>query len=142
MKTRLGLLAIPAAAASMLPVLGCPLCWPGYAALLSSLGLGFLASARCLLALTIALLGIALFGLAIQARRQGFAPFILGSIASVAIVLGKFVLDFNVATYAGVALLLLASALSVMRGREVLSACAECASNAGTELAGRANSGR
>ena len=122
MKTKLGFLAIPAAAASMLPVLGCPLCWPGYAALLSSLGLGFLASARYLLPVTIALLGIALLGLAIQARRQGFTPLMLAVVASVANVMGKFVLDVSALTYAGVPLLVLASALSMMRGRKVPSA--------------------
>jgi mercuric ion transport protein len=131
MKTRFGLLVIPAVAASMLPALGCPLCWPGYAALLSSFGLGFLASAHYLFPLTIALLGLALMGLAIQARRQGLAPLMLASAASLAIVLGKFAFDFNVATYAGVALLLVSSALSVIRGREVSSVCAECASNPG-----------
>ena len=138
MKTRLGSLAIPAAIASMLPVLGCPLCWPGYAALLSSLGLGFLASARYLFPLTIALLGIALVGLAIQARRQGLMPLMLAVVASVAIVMGKFALDFSALTYAGVAVLLLASALSVMRGRKVPSACAECASIPNASSTGRA----
>jgi mercuric ion transport protein len=143
MKTRFGgLLAIPAAAASMLPALGCPLCWPGYAALLSSLGLGFLASARYLFPLTIALLGLALTGLAIQARRQGSAPLMLASVASVAIVLGKFAFDFKLATYTGVALLLVSSALSVIRGREGSSVCAECASSPGTKSNRHAAPGR
>jgi mercuric ion transport protein len=142
MKTKLGFLAIPAAVASMLPVLGCPLCWPGYAALLSSLGLGFLASVRYLFPLTIALLGIALAGLAIQAQRQGLMPIMLASVASVAIVTGKFVVDLSAATYAGVALLLLASALSVVRGRIVPSACAECGSDSGKESGPHAIPGR
>ncbi len=142
MKAKLGFLAIPAAAASMLPVLGCPLCWPGYAALLSSLGLGFLASARYLFPLTIALLGIALVGLAIQARRQGLMPIMLASVASVAIVTGKFVVDLSAATYIGVALLLLASALSVVRGRKVPSVCAGCGSDSGKESGRHAVPGR
>jgi mercuric ion transport protein len=143
MKTRFGgLLAIPAAAVSMLPALGCPLCWPGYAALLSSLGLGFLASARYLFPLTIALLGLALTGLAIQARRQGSAPLMLASVASVAIVLGKFAFDFKLATYTGVALLLVSSALSVIRGREGSSVCAECVSSPGTKSNRHAAPGR
>lgn len=138
MKTKLGFLAIPAAVASMLPVLGCPLCWPCYAALLSSLGLGFLASARYLFPLTIVLLGIALAGLAIQVRRQGFTPLLLAMAASVAIVVGKFVLHLTAATYAGVALLLLASALSVIRGREASSVCSGCALNSDPASTGRA----
>jgi hypothetical protein len=142
MKTRLGFFAIPVAMASMLPVLGCPLCWPGYAALLSSLGLGFLASARYLLPLTIALLGIALAGIAIQARGQGFMPLVLAAVAGAAIVVGKFVLDLSAATYAGVALLLLASALSVIRGREASGVCSDCVSNPDADSTGRAASGR
>lgn len=130
MKSRMGLFAIPAAVASMLPVLGCPLCWPGYAALLSSLGLGFLVSARYLLPLTIALLGVALAGLVVQARRQGsLVPLVLGSAASVAIVLGKFTLDAGAMTYAGVGLLLISSALSVLRTGEAPDACPGCATN-------------
>jgi mercuric ion transport protein len=132
-KAKFALLAIPAAAASMLPALGCPLCWPGYAALLSSLGLGFFASTRYLFPLTIALLALALMGLAIQGRRQGFIPLVFASIASVGIVLGKFVFDLNIATYTGIALLLLASALSMARGREAARACGDCASKPGRE---------
>ncbi len=38
---KLGLLAVPGVVVSLLPSLTCPLCWPGYAALLSSFGLAF-----------------------------------------------------------------------------------------------------
>jgi mercuric ion transport protein len=110
-----GLLAIPAAAASFLPVVGCPLCWPAYAALLSSLGLGFLASARYLFPLTIGLLAVALAGFGVQARRQGFAPLALGGTASGLIILGKFALASIPITYAGVTLLLAASVVSLFR---------------------------
>lgn len=125
---RPGLLAIPAAAAAMLPVLGCPLCWPAYAALLSSVGLGFLGSPRYLFPVTAALLGVALAGLGIQARSRGFAPLILGAIAGGLILAGKFAIASNAMAYAGVAILIGASAASVLRGSARKStACADCA---------------
>jgi mercuric ion transport protein len=36
-----GLLALPGVGVSLLPKLTCPACWPAYAGLLSSVGLGF-----------------------------------------------------------------------------------------------------
>jgi hypothetical protein len=38
------LLAAPGVGVSLLPKLVCPLCWPAYAGLLSTFGLGFLIS--------------------------------------------------------------------------------------------------
>lgn len=110
----LGVVAIPAALASLLPVVGCLLCWPAYTALLSSLGVGFLASARYQLPLTIALLAVALTALGVQAKRRGFAPLILAVAASALIMLGKFAIGSTVTTYAGVVLLLAASGLSLL----------------------------
>jgi hypothetical protein len=125
---RLGVLAIPAALASTLPVLGCPLCWPAYAGLLSSLGVGFLASARYLLPLTISLLAVALAGLGVQARRRGYALLVLGVVASGIIMLGKFRIDSTMTTFAGVMLLLATSALALLRDRRERSAvCVDCA---------------
>lgn len=112
----LGVMAIPAALAAMLPVLGCPLCWPAYAGLLASLGAGFLASTRYLLPLTIALLTVALAALGIQARRTArYAPLVLGALSAVAIMTGKFAFASAAFTYSGAALLLFASALSFLR---------------------------
>ncbi len=122
-----GALALPAAFASGLSVLGCALCWPAYAALLSSLGLGFLASARYLLPLTLTLLVIALTGLGVQARRRGYAPLMLGALAAGVIVLGEFVIGSSAATGAGVALLLAASALSLLQGHRKRSVACVCA---------------
>src|SRR5260370_27513328 len=47
-----GLLAFPGIGVSLLPKLMCPACWPAYAAVLSSVGLGFLISTTYLLPLT------------------------------------------------------------------------------------------
>ncbi len=47
-----GLLALPSVGVSILPKLACPACWPAYAGLLSSVGLGFLISTVYLLPLS------------------------------------------------------------------------------------------
>jgi hypothetical protein len=67
---KLGFLTIPGIAVSLLPSLACPLCWPAYAELASSLGLGFLASSAYVLPLTGALLAIAVAGLGLQAKTR------------------------------------------------------------------------
>jgi len=73
-----GLLAIPGIGVSLLPKVACPLCWPAYAGLLSSVGLGFLLSATYLLPLTAGFLLIALAALAYRARqRRGYGPLVL-----------------------------------------------------------------
>ena len=65
-----GLLSLPGIGLSALPKLACPVCWPAYAGLLSSLGLGFLISAAYLLPLTIVFLTLALAALAFRAKRR------------------------------------------------------------------------
>lgn len=104
------LVALPGVGVSLLPKLACPLCWPAYAGLLSSVGLGFLISTKYLLPLTIAFLGIALGALAFRAKnRHGYWPFVLGLIAAIGVLVGKFVWDSNAALYGAVALLVMAS---------------------------------
>lgn len=56
--------ALPGIGVSLLPKLVCPLCWPAYAGLLSSIGLGFLISAAYLLPFTAAFLALALAAMA------------------------------------------------------------------------------
>src|SRR5262245_11422434 len=66
-------LVAPGVGVALLPKLVCPLCWPAYAGLLSSLGLGFLVSTVYLLPLTAAFLALAVGSLAFRAsRRHGF----------------------------------------------------------------------
>ncbi len=66
-----GLLAVPGVGVSLLPKLICPLCWPAYAGLLSTLGLGFLISTAYLFPLTAALLALAVASLAFRASVAG-----------------------------------------------------------------------
>lgn len=125
---KIGLLTIPGVAVSLLPVLACSLCWPAYAALISSLGLGFLASSTYLLPLTGALLAVAVVGLGLQIKSKGYGPFVLGLVSVATILSGKFMIGSNLMTYSGVALLMIASALSLAPRRPAASApCSTCA---------------
>lgn len=105
------LLSAPGIGLSLLPKIACPACWPAYAGLLSSLGLGFLIpNTKYLLPLTAAFLMLAVGMLAFRARRRhGYAPFALGTPAASLILFGKFSFDSNPVLYAGLGLLILAS---------------------------------
>lgn len=105
-----GLLAVPGVGFSILPKLACPLCWPAYAALLSSIGLGFLISAAYLLPLTAAFLLLAVAALAFRAnKRRGCRPFVLGVIAGIAVLFGKFAWESKFTMYSALGLLVVAS---------------------------------
>jgi hypothetical protein len=74
------------------------------------LGLGFLIQTTYLLPLSVASLTLALAALGFRVkRRRGYGPLAVGILAAVAFVLGKFVLDSNVAVYGGLAGLIGAS---------------------------------
>src|SRR5712691_777029 len=105
---KLGLLTIPGVAVSLLPILACSLCWPAYAALVSSLGLGFLASSTYLLPLTGVLLAVATLGLGLQAKNKGYGPLALGLVSAGTILPGKFLLASAAMTHAGAGLLVIA----------------------------------
>ncbi len=104
------LTVLPSVGVSLLPKLACPMCWPAYAGLLSSLGLGFLISTTYLLPVTTAFLLIAVAALGFRAKtRRGYGPMLLGVAAAAAVLFGKFFLESDAAMYGGVALLVAAS---------------------------------
>jgi len=110
--------ALPSLAA-VLPVLHCPACWPAYAGVLTALGLGFLFQATYLLPITSVLLLLALLALGYRAStRHGYLPLILGVIAVTAIILGKFLLTSNLALYAGLTFLFVASIWNALPRKE------------------------
>jgi mercuric ion transport protein len=116
----------PGIGVSLLPKLACPACWPAYAGLLSSVGLGFLISTTYLLPLTSAFLLLALSAMAIKAKtRRGYGPLVLGVLASVGVVAGKFVWESGPLMYGAVGLLVVASAWNAWPRRR-LSAPAAC----------------
>lgn len=105
-----GLLALPSVGFSLLPKLACPACWPAYAGLLSSVGLGFLISTAYLLPLTAAFLFLTVAALLFRAnKRRGYGPFVLGLVAGSAVLLGKFAWESKLAMYSALGLLVVAS---------------------------------
>ena len=124
------LTALPGVGVSVLPKLACPMCWPAYAGLLSSLGLGFLISGRYLMSVTSVLLLIAVASLGFRARRRrGYIPMLLGVAGSALVLYGKFFLESGMVLYGGVALLATASLWNSWP-REWVS-CQKCLSAAG-----------
>ena len=124
---KVGFITLPAVVVSLLPVLACALCWPAYAALLSSLGLGFLGSSTYLMPLTAGLLAVAVGGLCLQIKSAGYGPFVLGVLSGSAIVAGKFMIDSSVMSYVGIGLLVIASAWTLVPGRSAVSnSCSTC----------------
>lgn len=104
------ILAVPSIGVSVLPKLACPACWPAYAGLITSIGLGFLISVRYLLPLTIVFLILALAAMLFKARdRRGYSPFLLAVLAASGILLGKFAWGSRTTVYGAIGLLLVAS---------------------------------
>lgn len=102
---------VPAVAVAALPKIACPACWPAYAGLLSSVGLGFLIpNTAYLLPLTVVFLVVAVGMLALRGhRRHGYMPLVLGCTSAPLIILGKFFLISNPVFYVGLGVLILAS---------------------------------
>ncbi len=122
-----GLMTLPGVGASLLPNLACPACWPAYAALVSSVGLGFLISTVYLLPMTVALLSLALVAIAFRAKqRNGYGPFLLGLLAAAAVLLGKFVWESKPTVYGAFGLLVIASLWNAWPRHKPLREAATC----------------
>ena len=118
---------IPGIGVALLPKLLCPLCWPLYAAVVSSVGLGFLIGTAYLLPITSAFLVLTLAILGFGAKkRRGYRPLLLGAVASAAVLIGKFYLDSNPLVYGGVGLLVVASLWNALPRRKETAVCPSC----------------
>lgn|SRR3990167_5245538 len=117
---------LPSVFVALLPKLTCPLCWPLYAGILSSFGIAFVNYTPYLFPLTAIFLFISLFTFWFRSkRRRGYYPLILGIVASLIMLIGKFTFDYDWALYVGIGLLVLAS---IWNGWPVKNgkACTKC----------------
>lgn len=75
-----------------------------------------------LLPLTVFSLLVAVAALGFRAkRRRGYAPFVLGIVAGVGLVVGKFVVDLNMVIYGSIAALVSASLWNAWPTRPAMS---------------------
>ncbi len=101
---------IPGFIAAVLPNATCPACWPVYAGVLSSLGLGFLMQGNYFFLVVGTLLAVSLFSLFYKASsRRGYTPFVIGSVASLGVIVGRLANWPETTFYLFAALLVLAS---------------------------------
>lgn len=128
-------MAIPGIAVALLPKLACPACAPAYAAVMSAVGLGFLTTGPYLLPTVIAGLVLAIGVLGLRAsERRGYGPMALGSVAAIAIVLGKFALEQPGIFYTGIVVLVAASVWNAWPRRTSGDApCPACRSGRATD---------
>ncbi len=122
------LAVFPAIGAVLIPGVSCPLCWPAYAGLLGSLGLGFVNYTPYLFPLTSLCLAVAVFSLGFRAkRRHGYGPLVLGFVGGVIILTGRFILAWNAATYVGI-ILLVSACIWNLWPRKTISggSCSDC----------------
>lgn len=130
-----GATGLMAGGVAALPVLTCPLCWPAYAGLLSSLGLSFLIYSKYLLPVVAVLLALSLGSLAFRARqRRGYAPFALGLLAAAVILGGKFAWESEWLLYSGISLLVAASVWNSWPLRAIEQTCPACVAQGKTSL--------
>jgi hypothetical protein len=125
---------MPATAIALFPAAFCPACYPALAGLLSALGLGALVSDVVLKPLTVLFLLISLFSLAYQSRRtKRWGPLLVGSLGSIGIYLGLYVLPFRALKIASVVLLIGASIWNVVLTKTKTSgaSCSACPTKEG-----------
>lgn len=138
---RIGLLSnlavVPGTLAAFLPTLGCPACWPAYAGLLSSMGIGFPWQGTYLLPITVLLLAIALAALGYGAgRRRGYGPLVLGSAGSVTMLLAKFLFSLPWVANVAAGSILAASLWNAWPKKKARRSCRACEAGARSEAGG------
>lgn len=104
---KLNFAMLPAIGAGFLPKLACPACWPAYAGLLSSMGIGFFDYTPYMLPAMGIFISAALFALVFRAKnRHGYKPFYLGLAGSVILLTSKFYWDSDTFMWFGLSFLI------------------------------------
>ena len=123
------LAAIPGVGIILLPKLTCAACWPAYAAIMSSMGVGFFNYTEYLFPISIAALVVTLVALGYRANnRRGYGPFYLGLLSSIAAVFGKFYFESNPIFYISISMLIVASFWNSWPNNSDSRACPACES--------------
>jgi mercuric ion transport protein len=121
-------LTIPGIGVAMLPKLVCPMCWPLYAGIVSSIGFGFLIGTAYLFPITSIFLILTLAVLGFRAKqRQGYSPLVVDAFGSAAVLVGKFLLASNPVMYGGVGLLMVATVWNAWPRPTNTAVCSSCA---------------
>lgn len=119
--------AIPGIGIVLLPKLTCAACWPVYAAIMSSLGVGIFNYSEYLFPITLVALLVTLMALGYRASsRRGFGPFYLGLFASIVAVFGKFSVESDPVFYLGVVMLVISSFWNSWPKKVDSQACSTC----------------
>jgi hypothetical protein len=128
LRWRQALSSLPGIGTALLPIGGCPACWPVYSGVLGALGLTFLLNATYLLWISSALMGVALLALAYRAQaRRSYGPLVLGGASVGLILFFKFSRPFDLLVYTGLGGLVIASVWNAWpeKGASV-GACPHC----------------
>lgn len=119
--------SFPAVGTALLPKLTCPLCFPAYAAILSTLGIEFVDYTPYLLPLTAIFLAVAITLLALQTRQTGnVVPLVLGVAASLVVLFAKFELEADWLTTGGIIMLVTAIVLGTRTKSTAVAPCPAC----------------
>jgi hypothetical protein len=103
------------------------MCWPAYAGLLTTLGLGFLTSARYLFAITGTFLLLSVGALAFRAPdRRSYNPAVVGVMGAAVTLAGKFYFESAPAMYSGLTLLVIASVWNSWPHKVAAAECPKC----------------
>lgn len=120
---------LPTIGVALLPKLFCPACWPAYAGLLSSMGLGFFDYTPYMQPIMLGFIAIALTGLFYRAsRRRGYGPFLLGVVASGLLMYSKFYIDNDPLMWVSLVLLVMASLWNTWPKTQTGGVCTTCVS--------------
>jgi mercuric ion transport protein len=91
----------------------CPVCWGVYMSMFSGIGLARLPYMKWLLPVLLVLLGLHLYLLYVQRKRNGYAPFFVSLAGSLLIITGRLIFgSMTWLLYTGIVLVFLGSVLN------------------------------
>lgn len=111
---------------AFLPSLSCPACWPAYAGLLSSVGLGFFNYTPYLPYLTAILIAISVFGIySGERQRSNYLLTVIGLLGGAAIVCYQTIYNQESLLYIGASILIIASLVNTLKIRKKAVSCSD-----------------